>query len=68
MHGLLAEILMHDQRLRQRGLALELSLTLCFSEVLRRPTQTRNGFSGFSLHSRQTAKAVHIISTAQTPG
>ena len=48
---------MHDQRLRQRGLALELSLTPCFSKVLLRLTQTPNRFSGFYLHSRQTAKS-----------
>jgi len=48
---------MHDQRLRQRGLALELSLTTCFGKVLRRLTQTPSRFSGFSLHSRQTARS-----------
>jgi hypothetical protein len=48
---------MHDQRLRQRELALELSLTPCFSKVLRRPTQTPNRFSGFFRHSRQTVKS-----------
>jgi hypothetical protein len=42
---------------RPQGLALELSFTPCFSEVLRRPTQTPNRFSGFSLHSRQIAKS-----------
>ena len=42
---------------RQRGSALELSLPPCFSKVLRRLTQTPNRFSGFSLHSRQTAKS-----------
>src|SRR5437667_11619488 len=48
---------MHDQRLCQQGLALELSSTPRFSKVLLRPTQTSNRFSGFSLHSRQTAKS-----------
>ncbi len=61
---------MHDQRLRQRGLALELSLTPCFSKVLLRLTQTPNRFSGFYLHSRQTAKSgshhQHRTDTLQT--
>ena len=57
---------MHDQRLSPTRLALELSSTPCFSKVLKRPTQTPNRFSGFGKLS-QTAKAVHMISTAHTP-
>ena len=57
---------MHGQRLRQRGLALELSLTPCFSKVLLRLTQTPTALAVFGKLSH-TAKAVHIISTARTP-